>query len=130
MPKQLELVTPAPDENGVRNTIAEYLIYHHWLVIRINSGVAKPEREDGSRGFVPFNYWQVLGDDQQTTGASDLFALKDSLFMAIECKRPGNTPTLIQEKFMDEVRKRGGLAFAADCIEDVQQALEGRRGVG
>lgn len=106
-------------EHELQTAIIDYLLYHHWLVIRINSGVARPERETGERGFVPFYHWQVLGDDQYTSGVSDLLALKDGYAIVIEVKLPGNEPTPEQRRFMAEWRARGGLAIVAWSLDDV-----------
>lgn len=111
-----------PTENEIRDACTEWLLYHHWLVMRINSGAAKPERADGSRGFVPFNRWQVLGDDEQTAGASDLLAFKSgSKPLCVETKVPGNFPTPAQRRFMTEWITHGGQAIVATGIDDLEK---------
>ena len=44
-------------------------------------------------------------------------------FLAIEVKRPGKTATPEQAAFLESVRKAGGIAFVATCVEDVQKVL-------
>ncbi len=107
-------------ENEIRNACAEFLLYNHWLVIRPNMGIATPEREDGSRGWVPFNRWQILGDFEHTDGISDLLAFKWGLPpLAIECKVPGNEPTPAQLRFMAAWVAAGGRAVVAHGIGDL-----------
>lgn len=43
--------------------------------------------------------------------------------VAVECKRPGNKPTAIQEATMRELRKRGALVIVAYETGDVEKAL-------
>jgi len=44
-------------------------------------------------------------------------------FVAIELKRPGGKVSPEQEKFLKEVRSRGGIAFVAESTQDVIAAL-------
>lgn len=132
MTKPLEIVTgevarrgQVPTENEIRNAIAEYLVYNHWLVLRVNSGAAVTV-ENGKRRFVSFVKWSVLGENPQTAGVSDLLALHpDPAYkpLAIECKRPGNTTTEAQERFMAAWTEHGGIAVVAQSIDDVKKAL-------
>jgi hypothetical protein len=43
--------------------------------------------------------------------------------IAVECKRPGNKPTRVQEATMEELRKRGALVVLAYSVTDVEKAL-------
>ena len=43
--------------------------------------------------------------------------------VAVECKRLGNRPTEVQERTMEELRKRGALVIVAYSISDVERAL-------
>lgn len=140
MPKsQLELVAPVPDENSVKRDIIAFLVYQGAVVLRINSGAVKGKYEDKQGNikerFMRFVQWFALGvtDKEGRAGVSDILALlRDGRTLIVEAKRQGNTPTPAQERFMEEVRKRGHLVIAADCLEDVEQALEdaSRRGEG
>ncbi len=53
---------------------------------------------------------------------------KTGRLVGIEVKRPGNRPTDIQRRVLDELTKYGALAFVATSIEDVKKYL-GRGGV-
>lgn len=57
-------------------------------------------------------------------GSSDLIGLlPDGRFLAIEVKMPGKNPTKDQQKFMQWVCDKQGVAFVARNIEDVQKNL-------
>lgn len=44
---------------------------------------------------------------------------KDGKFIAIECKIKPNKPTQLQEAYLEEIRKRGGIAIVAYSLDDV-----------
>lgn len=55
-------------------------------------------------------------------GTSDIIGfLTDGRFLAVEVKAGSNTPTALQQEFIDSVNEAGGLGFVAwsvdDCIE-------------
>jgi Holliday junction resolvase len=54
-------------------------------------------------------------------GVADLAICKDGHFIAIEVKAKGrkNTVTKLQEFHLDLVKKSGGKAFVADCVDDL-----------
>ncbi|HEY6189329.1 MAG TPA: hypothetical protein VIW80_16875 [Pyrinomonadaceae bacterium] len=55
-------------------------------------------------------------------GTSDITGCtKDGRFIAVECKIKPNKPTELQEAYLAEVRKRGGMAIVAYDLEDVEQ---------
>lgn len=43
--------------------------------------------------------------------------------IAIECKIKPNKPSLLQEAYLEEVRKRGGIAIVAYDLNDVEAVL-------
>jgi hypothetical protein len=45
------------------------------------------------------------------------------IFTAIEVKKPGKKPTDAQKRFLANVRDGAGIAFWADCIEDVIKGM-------
>jgi Holliday junction resolvase len=45
------------------------------------------------------------------SGVPDVVCCFNSLFMGIECKAGNNTPTVLQEKEMADIRKAGGVTF-------------------
>lgn len=46
---------------------------------------------------------------------------KDGRFVAVECKIKPNKPTELQEHYLGEIRKRGGIALVAYSLDDVTQ---------
>jgi hypothetical protein len=48
---------------------------------------------------------------------------KDGRFIAIECKIKPNKPTELQEAYLAEIRKRGGIALVAYELTDVEVIL-------
>lgn len=57
-------------------------------------------------------------------GTSDITGCsKDGRFIAIECKIRPNTPTELQEAYLAEIRKRGGIAVVVYELNDVEAIL-------
>lgn len=48
---------------------------------------------------------------------------KDGKFIAVECKIKPNKPTALQEAYLEEVRRRGGIALVAYDLADVENML-------
>jgi hypothetical protein len=104
-------VTP---EGMVLASILEYLELRRIYAWRNNSGAVKVERKGGS-GFVRFG----------KVGSADILGiLDDGRFLAIEVKSKDGRATLAQLQFLAEIAKRGGLAFVARSIEDVERELD------
>jgi len=59
-----------------------------------------------------------------TNGIADIIACKNGRYIAIEVKRQGNTPTLLQERWLEDVQDVGGIAFVAYSIQDVIREFE------
>lgn len=58
-------------------------------------------------------------------GCPDILGfLTNGRFLAVECKRVGEKPTLEQQSFLDLVNRHGGLGLVAFSADDVAQALE------
>lgn len=59
------------------------------------------------------------------SGVADLLFCKDGFFYACEVKAKGkkNTITKLQDHHLTYVKKTGGKAFVADCLEDVKKEL-------
>ena len=113
-------------EANVIASLIEFLLYKGCLVIRFNSGAAMPDRADGSSRFVPFNRWQILGQDEEISGVSDLFALTPAgVWLIIEAKDIGKRADIrpSQQRFIAECAARGVKVLVAECIEDVEQEL-------
>ena len=56
-------------------------------------------------------------------GAADILGMWDERFLAIEVKMPGKHPTEFQHIFLDEINRRGGIAFVARSVDDVSRRL-------
>lgn len=111
-------------ENEIRNACADWLLFHHWLVLRINSGAATSEGAGGKLRFVSFNRWQTLGIDPQTAGVSDLICFKAGCPpLAVEAKMKGNTPTPAQLRFMAAWEAAGGVSIVAHSVDDLEAVL-------
>jgi hypothetical protein len=48
---------------------------------------------------------------------------KDGRFIAVEAKIRPNKPTELQEAYLAEIRKRGGIALVAYDLKDVEAVL-------
>lgn len=100
-----------PLEKEVQASIMAYLESVGAYAIRINSG-AMPGEYKGKRRFIRFT---------SRPGCSDILACWRGRFVAIECKRPGNHCTFAQQQFLADVRRAGGIALAAVCVDDVRR---------
>lgn len=110
-------------ENAVKNAIIDYLTLTGWLVIRINSGAATSD-DNGKRRFVSFVKWFCGGYGPQTTGVADILAVKDGIYLAVECKRPGGGRLSdAQRRFLGEWGEHGGIWCVAQSLDDVILAL-------
>jgi hypothetical protein len=100
-------------EGAVLSAILEYLEIRGVFAWRNNTGAVKVEAQHGAR-FVRFG----------KKGSSDILGvLDDGRFMAIEVKGPKGKATFEQRDFLAEIAKRGGVAFVARSIEDVDKHL-------
>ena len=102
----------AERESDIQRAVLEYLGLLRWSVWRFNSGGARLG-PDGR--FVRFS---------TARGCSDLIAIAPGgRFVAIEVKRPGNSPTALQAAWLAEVRAAGGLALVATSAADLARQL-------
>lgn len=68
-------------------------------------------------------YMKVHGSMYQKAGVPDIIACIDSVFVAIEIKRPGGKVSALQQLNIDEINENGGYAFVAYSVEDVQRKI-------
>lgn len=55
-----------------------------------------------------------------SAGTADITGCsREGKFIAIECKIAPNKPTALQEAYLEEIKKRGGIALVAYSLEDV-----------
>ncbi len=99
-------------EKDIQDEILEYLGWAGILAWRNNTGAAKYEGKERTY-FVRFS----------RPGASDIFAIKNGRFIAIEVKKPGGKLSPNQVTFLEEVREAGGLAIVAYSLADVEKLL-------
>lgn len=90
--------------------IVDYLNFRGFFVQRINSGAVRFRDGAGRNNFIRLAH----------AGTSDITGIApDGRFVAIEAKIKPNKPTALQEAYLEEIRKRGGIARVAYCLEDV-----------
>lgn len=96
-------------ETQLVRQIIDYLNYRGHLVDRTNSGMLRGEHNG--------KQWAVkLG----RAGTADITGIsKDGRFLAVECKIGRNKPTELQNAYLEEIRKRGGIAVVAYSLDDV-----------
>lgn len=97
-------------ETHLVNQIIDYLNYRGHFVQRTNSGALPITAPSGRTRFI-----RLAG-----AGTSDITGCsKDGKFLAIEAKIKPNKPTELQEAYLEEIRKRGGIARVAYSLDDV-----------
>lgn len=104
-------------EQDLVNAILDWFHLHGAWAMRVNSGTQVLEDHQGKRRI-------FRGAPK---GTSDILACwPGGLFMAVECKMPGNTTTPAQDDFLATIRDIGGLAVVAYSIDDVETAIRER----
>lgn len=78
------------------------------------------------------DYWVVRVIHSPKSGVMDLICCSPTgQFVGIELKVGNNQPSALQAFAIDEVLRRGGVAFVAWSLEDIKEGLkEGRRDDG
>ena len=91
----------------------DLLNYRGHFLQRTNSGVIPIHNPNGKNRFVKL----------AQAGTSDLTGIHrdNGRFIAIEVKIKPNKPTELQEQYLNEISKRGGIAIVAYSLEDVLQ---------
>jgi hypothetical protein len=107
---------PGQSENGVKKLCMDWLKLWGAFPIRVNSAaVVIPAEGDHRRRFYRAN---------SEPGCSDcLVVLPGGRFGAFEFKQPGAEPSDIQTTFLDQVRRRGGLALVVSSLDQLRQDL-------
>lgn len=100
-------------EGAVLSSILEYLALRGIYAWRNNTGAVQIPGPNRTR-FVRYGL----------KGSSDILGiLDDGRFLAIEVKGPKGKASQEQSQFLAEIAKRGGVAFVARSIEDVDRHL-------
>jgi hypothetical protein len=71
-------------------------------------------------GIWHFKHW---GGPMSVKGIADILGIYAGRFLAIEVKKPGGKLSPAQDKFLQDVRRNGGVAFTAYGVEDVINTL-------
>ena len=107
-------------EGAVLSAVLEYLHARQIFAWRNKTGAVKVRGPAGGERFLRFG----------KVGSSDVIGcLPDGRFLGVECKAAGGRLSAPQADFLASIRDRGGVAFVAYGIEDVERELE-RAGYG
>ena len=93
-PKQLTPpidMSRVKDEKGVKAKVKQLLNLHGWF------------------------HWMPGANGYGTTGVSDHLAIKDGVFLAVECKFGYNKPKPLQKAFAAQIMANDGFAF---CVNE------------
>lgn len=110
-------------EHQIMSLIHDFLRYKGLAVWRMNTGAVKSEytyKTGPKKGTTKSRMVRFA-----TPGFADLVGIYKGRFMAIEVKRPSTKKDLTpwQESFLETVKLKGGIAFVATSIEDVEKEL-------
>jgi len=75
-------------------------------------------------GVYHWKQWQ--GPMSQPKGVSDIIGIYKGRMLAIEVKTRRGRVSEYQQRFIDAVKRHGGIAFIARSVEDVMDALDVR----
>jgi len=68
--------------------------------------------------------WFFKVSDKFTSGIPDFVGVWRGRFFAIELKRQGGKPRLLQALILSRINKAGGLTLATDDFEDVKKLFD------
>jgi hypothetical protein len=74
-----------------------------------------------SLGVFAWKNWS--GPMSSPKGIADILGCWKGRFVAIEVKRPGGRISQEQERFLEAIRRHGGIGFVARSVEDVIESL-------
>jgi hypothetical protein len=94
--------------------IIDYLNFRGHFVQRTNSGAVRFKDASSRNHFIKLAH----AGTADITGCS-----REGRFIAIECKIKPNKTTPLQEAYLEEIRKRGGIAVVAYDLTDVEEIL-------
>jgi hypothetical protein len=102
-------------EGYIKNSILSYLKWKGIFAFPVDSvGIFDPKRK----------VFRKRNSVHAMKGVSDILGiLPGGRFLAIECKSKTGRMTVEQEVFLQDVRAKGGVAFMARSIEDVERHL-------
>lgn len=130
MPKLIKPTREGPPlESDVMREVRKWLAEQPDIrVWRNNTGALKDERGRVVTYGLAVGSADLIGSitcDVGLTHAPTYPAINHKIarFLAIELKQPGKKPTEDQERFLETVRRDGGVAFWADCIGEVMAMI-------
>lgn len=100
-------------ESHIQRAILDYLGYHPSVAKCWRNNAGKIKTEKGRLVNL------------SPAGTSDIIGfMKDGRFLAVEVKAGKNTPTQLQQDFIDSVNDSGGIGFVAWSVEDCEIMLK------
>jgi hypothetical protein len=112
---------PPPAEADVQRAVVSYLVLCGCLVVRVNGGMLP--NPAGRR--VRFSRVSALGAADGELTSSDLIVLTPTgCYLGVEVKRPGETPTAGQSRFLAAVEARGGVGVVVSSVDEARAALK------
>ena len=69
-------------------------------------------------------FWKEHGGQYGTAGIPDLIICYKGRFIALEVKRPGGKPTLLQKITLNKIEKAKGIAKIVTSVEQVKEIIE------
>lgn len=115
--KKDNIVTEIPvSANQLNRSIIEYLTLRGCKAWRNNTGAVRPQRSNGSYGFIRFG----------EVGSGDVLFIMPPFgrFGSIETKTQNDRLRKTQEDWMETVNNLGGIAFVARSLDDVLERME------
>ena len=70
------------------------------------------------------NAYAVKTAPPMDNGTPDIICCMGGLFLAIEVKQPGKSPSKIQEHRIRQIKSAGGVAMVATSVDDLMDQLE------
>lgn len=101
-------------EHEIQQECILYLIRTGWLVLRLNSG---------GNGKLSWVRWWSGSTSGSAAGASDLLALKDGKFLAIEVKSSSGELSEAQKSFLGSATAHGATICVVNDLEVLIEAL-------
>ncbi len=99
-------------ETHLVQQVIQYLNFKGHFVHRNNTGATRAGKHN--ERFIRFGY----------PGSSDVIGCsKDGKIIAVECKVARNKLSPLQEAYLEEIRRRGGIAIVAYDLSDVESIL-------
>lgn len=93
------------------------------------NGPSEKQITDNIRKYLSIkNIWhwkQWQGPMSQPRGVADIIGIYRGRMLAIEVKKPGGILSDFQQRFLENVNKRGGIGFVAFSVDDVIRVIDG-----